>query len=207
MKKWKILAFAVVVCCMTTWSAYAQRGEVRMTASLAGASPSGDFKDIVGKTSLRGGDVNILYGLNDKLSAGLNVGFQDFYEKFPRALYKLSDGSDISAVITNSVQTIPFLATARYNFVPAARVQPYVSAGLGGAVVINRQFIGEYPSDDNKISFAARPGLGVYIPFRKQGEVGLNLGVNYTYIGYKQDDVSNLGFIGFNVGVAFPMRD
>lgn len=188
-------------------TANSQQGEVRMTASIAGGMPSGDFKDIVDKTSLRGADISFLYGINEKWAAGLNVGFQDYYEKFPRALYKMSDGSDISAVITNSIQTIPFLATARYNFNSTAKIQPYASAGLGGAVVINRQFVGEYPNDDTKVGFAARPSVGVYIPFRKQGETGLNLGLNYTYIGYKQEDVSNISTIGFTVGIGFPMRN
>lgn len=187
--------------------ASAQRGEVRMIASVAGATPLGDFKDVVDKTSVRGADVNILYGLNEKFSLGLNIGFQDFYQKFPRGLYKLSDGSDISAVITNSVQTLPLLATARYNFMPEARVQPYATAGAGAAFVTNKQYLGEYPNENNKFSFAAKPGIGVYIPFRKQGQVGLNLGVNYHYIAYKEAGISNLSYLGFTVGIGFPMRN
>ena len=208
MKKIKMLLIAIMALLSGVMQAAAQqRAEVRMTASIAGAIPSGDFKDIVDKTSLRGADATILYGINDKFSVGLNIGFQDFYQKFPRAVYKLSDGSDISAVLTNSIQTIPLLATVRYNFLPGARIQPYASAGAGGALVSNKQFIGEYPNDDNKLSFAAKPGVGVYIPFRKQGEVGLNLGVNYNYIAYKQDNISNLSYIGFTVGIGFPMRN
>ncbi len=152
-------------------------------------------------------DIAISYGINDLLGIGLNVGFQDFYQKFPRGLYKLSDGSDISAVLTNSVQTIPFLATARYNFIPGGTIQPYVSAGAGGAAVLNKQYVGEYPNEINKISFAARPSAGVYIPFKKGGETGLNLAVNYTFIPYKQDDISNLSYIGFTLGIGFPMRN
>jgi opacity protein-like surface antigen len=207
MKKIKVLLIAIMALILGVMQAAAQRAEVRMTASIAGATPSGDFKNMIDKTSLRGADVNVLYGINDKFSLGLNVGFQDFYQKFPRAVYKLSDGSDISAVVTNSVQTIPLLATASYNFLPGARIQPYASAGAGGALVTNKQFIGEYPNENNKFSFTAKPGVGVYIPFRKQGEVGLNLGVNYNYIAYKQDDISNLNYIGFTIGIGFPMRN
>ena len=204
MKKIKIVIIILLAGVINT---SAQRGELRMTASIAGATPSGDFRDVVDKTSLRGADVTILYGINDKFSAGLNIGFQDFYQKFPRSVYKLSDGSDISAVLTNSIQTLPILATAKYSFLPQARVQPYATAGVGGAIVLNRQYIGEYPNETNKFSFAAKPGVGVYIPFRKQGEVGVNLGVNYNYIAYKQDDISNLSYIGFTIGIGFPMRD
>ena len=137
----------------------------------------------------------------------MNIGFQDFYQKFPISVYKLSDGSDISAVLTNSIQTIPILATTKYSFSPQARIQPYATVGAGGAILLNRQYIGEYPNETNKFSFAAKPGIGVYIPFRKQGEVGVNLGVNYNYIAYKRDDISNLSYIGFTIGIGFPMRN
>lgn len=207
MKRIKIALITMIAFSLGAIHASAQRGEVRMIASVAGATPLGDFKDVVDKTSVRGADVNILYGLNEKFSLGLNIGFQDFYQKFPRALYKLSDGSDISAVITNSVQTLPLLATARYNFMPEARVQPYATAGAGAAFVTNKQYLGEYPNENNKFSFAAKPGIGVYIPFRKQGQVGLNLGVNYHYIAYKEAGISNLSYLGFTVGIGFPMQN
>jgi len=206
MKKNKIILCTAFILSFAVLKTTAQQGEVRMTASLAGATPMGDFKDLVDKTSFRGVDINIIYGINDKLGAGLNIGFQDFYQKFPRAVYKLSDGSDISAVITNSVQTIPFLATAKYNF-SSSGIQPYASAGVGGSVVLYRQYLGEAANDFNKISFAARPSLGVYIPFKKDGEVGLNIAANYTYIPYKEAGVSNLSYVGFTVGVGFPMRN
>ena len=205
MKNAKIVSILLAACFAYT-TVLAQQGEVRMTASLAGAAPMGQFKNIVEKTSLRGVDISVLYGANDKLGIGLNVGFQDFYQKFPRGLYKLSDGSDISAVLTNSLQTIPFLATAKYNFMPGGMIQPYLSVGAGGAAVLYKQYIGEYPAETNKISFAARPSAGVYIPFKKDGETGLNVGVNYTFISYKQNDVSNLSYLGFIVGIGFPMR-
>ena len=204
----KKIIFATTLAILTNvMTPMAQRGEVRMTVSLAGASPLGDFKDLVDKTSFRGGDVLILYGINDRLGVGANFGFHDFYQKFPRALYKLSDGSDISAVLTNSVQTIPLLATARYNLKPGGFLQPYLNAGVGGAVVMNKQYVGEYPNEDDNISFALRPGAGIFIPFRKEGEVGVNLGVNYTIISYKQTDVSNLSYLGFTVGIGFPARN
>ena len=203
----KLILVTILVTSIGVYTTWSQQGLVRMTIGLAGATPSGEFRDLVNKTTFRGADLSILYGINDRLAVGLNAGFQDFYQKYPRAVYKLSDGSDISAVLTNSVQTIPFLATAQYNFMPGAGLQPYVSAGAGGAVVMNSQFIGEYPNESDKINFALRPGGGIFIPFRKAGEVGVNLGVNYTFIPYKQDNISNLSYIGFTVGIGFPSRN
>jgi hypothetical protein len=203
----KLIFMILLVTLMGVFSTLAQQGVVRMTIGLSGARPLGQFKSLVDKTTFRGGDLSVLYGINDLLSVGLNTGFQDFYQKFPRALYKLSDGSDISAVLTNSVQTIPVLLTAQFRFASDAKIQPYVSAGAGGAMVMNSQFIGEYPNDDDKISFALRPGAGMFLPFRKEGEVGFNLGVNYTFIPYKSNTISNLGYFGLTIGIGFPVRN
>ena len=54
----------------------------------------------------------MLYNINNKLSVGLGLGFQDFYQKYPRALYKTDDNETTSAVLSNSVQIIPLLAKA-----------------------------------------------------------------------------------------------
>ncbi|HMR93127.1 MAG TPA: outer membrane beta-barrel protein [Chitinophagaceae bacterium] len=205
MKKTGLL---IAVLLLAAASANAQQGEVRMTASIAGAMPVGQMKDLTDNTTLRGIDVAILYGVNDKLSAGATIGFQDFYKKFSRAIYKLEDGSDISAVLTNSLQTIPVLATVRYSIKPGAAIQPYVSAGIGGAIVLYNQYIGEYPNQVNKIAFAARPGAGVYIPFGSGSETGANIGIYYQYMPYKHiPGITNLANLGFTVGIGFPMRN
>ena len=203
----KIIFITLLAILMGTFTTLAQQGVVKMTIAPSGATSLGQFKDLVNKTTFCGADISILYGINDRLAVGLNTGFQDFYERFPRSVYKLSGGSDISAVLTNFVQTIPFLATVQYNFIPGSSLQPYVSAGAGGTVVMNSQFIGEYSNENDKISFALRPATGIFIPFRKEGGVGVNLGVNYTFIHYEQDDISNLSYIGFSLGVGFPMRN
>jgi opacity protein-like surface antigen len=199
----------LIIATFFTATTYAQQGELRLTASYSVAIPMGSFKDnVVSKTSFRGVDVNLLYGITPQLSVGLTSGYQDFYEKYPRQVYKLDDGSDISAVISNSVQQIPFLATARYNFTTTGMIQPYALAGLGGQFILNRQYLGEYTNDNtNKISFAARPEVGVYIPFGKESQTGINLGAYYNYIPYSKGGIDNMNSVGIKLGIGFPMRN
>jgi len=194
---------------IATASAQAQQGELRLTASYSVAIPMGSFKDnTVSKTSFRGIDANLLYGITPQLSVGLTTGFQDFYEKYPRQVYKLEDGSDISAVISNSVQQVPFLATARYDFTPTGMIRPYALAGVGGQFIMNRQFLGEYTNDNtNRFSFAARPEVGVYIPFGKDSHTGINLGAYYNYIPYKRSGIETMNSVGIKLGIGFPLRD
>ena len=202
----KIIVPVITCCFLSSQVLNAQINEVRMSAGIAVAIPSGQFRDLVDNPSLRSAEVSLLYGITDRFSIGLNGGFQDFYQKFSRAVYKQPDGSDISAVITNSVQTIPLLATAQYQLNEGGIARPYVSVGAGGAIVVNTQYAGEYANENNKIGFSIKPGLGIYIPFRRDGAAGLKAGVHYTHISYKKEEISNLGFIGISVSIAFPMR-
>ncbi|MBP7557262.1 MAG: outer membrane beta-barrel protein [Chitinophagaceae bacterium] len=185
----------------------AQQSELKMQINISGAIPGSSLKDLTNNASLRGGEMGLLYGVSNKLSVGLQVAYQDFYEKFPRAIYKLDDGSDISAVLTNSVQVIPILATVRYEFTPEARLRPYVAAGLGGGLSFYKQYLGEYPSSANKFGFAARPEAGVYLPFKPQSASGLLLGVYYNYMSYNKYGIKDLSYMGAKLGVVFPLRD
>src|SRR5687768_10049116 len=94
---------------------WSQQGMWRITPGYSVGIPVGNFSNIVDEVSLRGWSVNILYGASDQLSIGLSGGFQDFYQKYPRAVLH-EEGSDISAVISNSVQTIPVMVKAKYLF-------------------------------------------------------------------------------------------
>lgn len=208
MRSYKLYTL-LIAAMLIAGSSFAQQGEFRLTASYAAAIPLGSFKDnVVSKTSFRGVDVNLLYGITPQLSVGLTTGYQDFYEKFPRQVYKLEDGSDISAVISNSVQQIPFLATARYDFTTTGLIRPYALAGVGGQLVLNRQFLGEYTNDNtNRFVFAARPEAGIYIPFGKDAHTGINLGAYYNYVPYNKGGIDNMNSVGIKLGIGFPMRN
>lgn len=186
----------------------AQQGETKMTISYTVASPMGSFKDFVSKTTGRAGDIDILYGVSDKLSVGGAVGFRDFYEKLPRQVYKGSDGSDISAVLSNAVQTVPLMAKLKYNFSPTAAIQPFVSAGVGASFVRFSQYAGEYVNVTvDKVAFTASPAAGMFIPFGKQTAAGLNLAAAFHYMPFNDDYSDNLNHMSIQLGVSFPLRE
>jgi opacity protein-like surface antigen len=184
----------------------AQKGNARMDINYNAALPVGSFRDHVSNTSFRGFNGSALFGLNDKLSLGLGVGFQDFYQKKPRQLYKLSDGSDVSAVLTNSIQTIPIMVQAKYAFSPGATVQPYASLGVGGNLISYSQLLGEFGGQEAKVGLAARPEAGVFIPFKKGGENGLNIGASYSIMPFDRIGIKHLNSVGIHAGISIPLR-
>ena len=204
MKSNKIF-FSLMIFLFSALIVKAQKGENNFNISYNAAFPTGSFKNIVSDNSFRGFNASILHGVSDKVSVGLTTGFQDFYQKYPRQLYKLSDGSDLSAVVTYSIQTIPILAELKYNFTPGATIQPYAAIGAGANLIAYDRLFGEFGNKQAKIGFAAQPELGLQIPFTKGG-AGFIIGASYNIMPFKQDDLKNLNNISIHAGFSIPMR-
>ncbi|WP_153798228.1 outer membrane beta-barrel protein [Foetidibacter luteolus] len=203
------IAALFVVAIPLSLSLKAQRGEVKMYLNYNYSLPLGSFKnDIVSKNSPRGFTGDILYSFNKKFALGGAVGFQDYYEKYPRATYKLPSGEDISAVISNSVQTIPVMVKGLYAPLgdKFSWVQPYVSLGAGINMVSFKQYLGEFGSSNTNVSFAAQAGAGIQVPFGRLSNSGLQLGAVYNYVPYTKNGYNNLNNLGVQLGVHFPLR-
>lgn len=189
------------------FNASAQERELQLDINYAIGIPGSSFKtDAVDKTSFRGWTANLMYNITDKISIGVGTGFQDFYQKYPRDVYKLNEGGEVSAVLTNSIQTIPILAQFQYRFLPGKMVQPYVGVGVGGNMVVFDQYLGEFENSRSDFKFAARPEAGLYVPFRKDGPAGLHIFGAYNYMPYKTDGINDLSNWGAGIGVKFPLR-
>ena len=207
MKMLKILPF--VVCVLLVSQVHAQKGEVKMNLQYNYALPIGSFKnDVISNGSARGVTGDILYNLSDKFSLGLGLGFQDFYQKYPRALYKTGDQETTSAVLSNSVQVMPVLAKAEFYPLGGKKslIQPYINAGAGLGVVSFAQYLGEFGGTDNSASLMLQGGAGIIVPFGSVSKSGFRLGANYNMVSYKRNGFNNFNNIGFQAGLFFPLK-
>src|SRR5262249_4998836 len=68
--------------------------------------PTGGLKNFVTNPAYKGFTGSMAYPVTDQLSLGLGIGYNDYYQKYPRQVYNES-GSSISAVVSNSIQQIP----------------------------------------------------------------------------------------------------
>jgi opacity protein-like surface antigen len=168
--------------------------------------PTGSFADFIENTSFRGWNASVSYRLNQRISLGATTGFQDFYRKTDRQVYKDAEGRDISAVITHSIQTIPFLATVQYGLSPEKRVQPYAALGAGASLVTRSRYLGQFADNDSKVKLAARPEVGLFIPIKKESEGGINIATAFNFIPYNEDELKNLNSFAITVGAKFPLR-
>ncbi|MGN6533429.1 MAG: outer membrane beta-barrel protein [Ginsengibacter sp.] len=206
MKKIKKLAVMCVFICFA-FSANAQQGALKLGLNYNYSFPMSGFKnDIISNNSPRGFMGELIYSFNNQLAGGLLFGFQDYYQKYPRAIYHLSNTQDISAVLSNSVQTTPVLLKAKYFLAPSSYIKPYVSIAAGANLIDFKQYYGEFGSAVTNVGFRAQGGLGVLIPFKKTSASGINIGASYDYAPYKKNGYKDLSSANIQAGVVFELR-
>lgn len=209
MKNIKIIAAALYVTFLicSYLPANAQTQSLQFGLNYNYGIPTGHFNKVVSNSSPRGFMANLMYPFTDKIAAGISFGFQDFYQKYPRALYHLSNNQSISAVLSNSVQTTPIVIKAKYFPVNSPYLRPYVSVAAGTNIIDYRQYYGEFGNfSQSNFGFRAEGGLGVMVPFKKTGASGLNIGANYDYEPYHRNNVKDLSSINFQAGIEIQLK-
>ena len=207
MKALKILP--LVICILAVSQLHAQRGEVKMNIQYSYAVPISSFKtDVISNGSPRGVTGDILCNVSNRFAVGLGLGYQDFYQKYPRTLYSTGHNETTSAVLSNSVQVMPLLAKAELYPLGGKKspVQPYISAGAGLGIASFSQYLGEFGGTDNSAGLMLQGGAGLAIPFNSFGNAGLRLGANYNMVSYKRNGFSNFNNVNFQAGLFFPIR-
>ena len=185
-----------------SWS---QQGSWKFIPSYSVAVPVGDFKNLVSETSVRGWNAEAMYGITDQVSLGISGGFQDFYQRYPREVLH-SDGSDISAVITNSIQVIPIMLKGRYFISNEGIVQPFASLAAGGNIIQYQKYYGQFVEGKTKFGFVAQPEIGAYIPLGEMKRIGLNISGAYNIMPFKFNDANGLSNIAFKAGLSLPLQ-
>lgn len=217
-----LVAFGLII----TLSAKAQprQGDGYMNLFYSTAIPVGNFKStFIDRTSFRGTALEMMWYSNAKLAMGVSFSYQDFYQKTPRAMYVRSDGSNMSAVLSRSLQTIPILFKTNYflkQMKPATNTRigapkeqssfqalPYVSLGAGLNMVAYQQLVGIFTNaDDFRLGFAAQAGLGVKVPFGMFLQNGIVLEGNYNLMPFNQFVMDNLNHFNFRLGLQFEVH-
>ena len=210
MKRIRNIFFVAFIMMISSLAANAQqKGGLKLDLNYNYSIPLGSFKnDIISNASPRGVTGDLMYGINNKWAAGLQLGFQDFYQKYPRDLYKTGNNEVTSAVLSNSVQTMPVLLKGVFTPLgnSGSLVQPYISAATGFNIIDFRQYLGEFGSSSNSAAFTAQAGAGVMMPFRKNSGAGFSVGADYNYVSYTKFGYNNLNNISLRAGIHFPLK-
>jgi hypothetical protein len=208
MKNKLAIGIAVLAASILSLSAQAQE-KLKLEVGYNVGIPMGGFKtNDISSPSFRGAFGEISYAINPKFWLGLNAGYQSYYQKFDRQLYK-QEGQTISAVKTNSIDVMPLLL--RGTYLPMAGttsggIQPYISAGAGVNFVSYQQYLGEFGGAEYAVPIAVQAGAGVMIPVGSKN-TSIKVGADYNYSGYTSgEEKINLGNLGVHAGLIFPIK-
>lgn len=169
--------------------------------------PAGtDFKALVNKPAFKGFTAGFAYPILDQLRVGLSFGYNDYYQKYPRQVYSNGPGSDISAVLSNSIQQLPLLATVDYTILKKGFIRPYVGAGIGINFIGFDQYLGEFDNPVNFTKLAARGELGILIPLSNYNSTALRVGGSYNYAPFKEYGFKNLDNWGVHAGISVSLH-
>ncbi|MEO8117067.1 MAG: outer membrane beta-barrel protein [Bacteroidota bacterium] len=187
----------------------AKEGELKLHLNYNYAIPLGSFKnELISNGSARGFSGDLLYQINPKWAAGISAGYQDFVQKYPRAVYETGSHESTSAVLTNSVEISPLMAKG--IFTPMGgngkTLQPFISAGAGVNMLSFRQYLGEFGGADNQATFIAQAGAGLNLAFGKTKESGFSIGADYNYVPYQRNGFGNMNSLGLHAGLYFPLK-
>ena len=160
---------------------------------------SGDLSDYISNASFRGGVVEYRGYVSNNIVAGVDVGWNVFYERLDYATYTTGTQS-LSGVQYRYSNQVPVLAAIDYMIKPGEVVNPYVGLGLGTMYSKRETDMGMFLTDETAWHFALKPEIGVIYEFNQ----AMDLKISAKYLtGFKAGDLGTQSYFAINIGFAF----
>jgi hypothetical protein len=160
----------------------------------------------ISSTSARGLKAGVRQFINEKFSAGVDLGFTTFSQYVPVETTQTGTGA-VTTDYFRYIYSYSLVASGQYNFKvgDGQTFFPYAGIGLGANNNDYVLYYNAYRDTDSGWGFLARPEAGMLIKFTKRNAVGAILAVHYDYSTNKSEvfDYSNFSTIGFRVGLMF----
>jgi len=161
----------------------------------------GDMSDYISKASWRGILLEYRGYVNSNLFAGIDAGWNVFYEKKDYDTY--SQGTETLSGIQYRYQNqVPLLATLDYIIKPDNALKPYVGLGIGTMYSGRATDMNLYRLETNSWQFAMKGELGLL--YEVSYSSSIKFAVKY-YNGFKTGKLDNQGFLSLNLGMAWAL--
>jgi opacity protein-like surface antigen len=160
---------------------------------------TGDMGQYISKTSFRGFLFEYRHNITPKLVAGVDAGWNVFYERKSFDTYTAKTIS-LSGVQYRYHNEFPLMATAEYFLTQDQMFQPYVGLGIGTIYSERNTEMGIYYMLQDAWQFALRPEIGTLL--NVSDKVSFKLSVKY-YNGFKGGDLDTQSYLSVCGGIAF----
>jgi hypothetical protein len=133
------------------------------------------------------------------------MGWTGFYEKDARKTYPIENGT-VTGVASSTYYNFNFGINAHYYIIPEAKIKPYIGLAAGPIYQTLQIQFGRYYIEDQNWQFQMAPDLGVFIPFGPESDVGVNTGIRYNLISYKNSTYgfsNGITYLQWYIGITF----
>ena len=192
-----ILTISIIAC--TFLSARLSAQESLTTVSYSMGLGAGKTNDFISKYSWRGFGFEYRYLSQPNVGAGVNLGWNTFYQEFPSADFT------VETITAHGYQfrylnSFPIMAVVDYYARPEETVNPYAGLGLGVQYLLQTVDFGIYRFEADGWPFTISPEIGVLL--QSPNGPAFNVGIKYLY-AVKSSDLEAQSTFLFNVGFVF----
>jgi opacity protein-like surface antigen len=206
MKRLSIGYLLVAAITLVTGTTAQAQNALQFNAAYNVNIPAGSsFRGYITNPAYKGFTAGFAYPLNSQLRLGLSIGYNDYYQKYPRQVYSNGPGSEVSAVVSNSIQQAPLLLTADYTLTKKGMVRPYVGVGAGANFISFDQYLGEFDDPHSSTGFDLRGEAGILIPIGFSS-TAIRIGGSYNYAPFNKYGVKMLDNWGIHAGISLPLH-
>ena len=193
----KVIYISIMLCLLIPGIVKAQGGYTAIQYVIGFGA--GDLGDYISKPSFRGAVFEYQKSISENVSAGLELGWNVFYEKKDYDTYTIEPAS-LSGVQYRYSNNFPMLVTAEYNLKPNDFVKPYANLGIGTMYTIRNTDMGIWTLEEKAWHFALKPEIGMLV------EVNANAAFKIAgkyYVGFASGDLETQSYFAITGGFAF----
>jgi len=141
--------------------------------------------------------------INEKFSAGVDLGWASYHQYFPMETFK-EGNTTISTDYFNYITNYTLAVSGQYNFkLNAEWLLPYAGIGLGAANNKYTRYYNIYSDVDQTWGFLARPEAGLLVRISRRRSIGAMAAVHYDFSTAKSATYNYTGFsnLGVQIGI------
>lgn len=193
----KVIYISIVLCLLIPGIIQAQGGYTAIQYVVSFGS--GDLGDYISKTSFRGAVFEYQRNISKNVSAGVELGWNTFYEKKDYDTYTFESAS-LSGIQYRYSNSFPILVTAEYNLKPDDMLKPYANFGIGTMYTKRNTDMGMWTLEEKAWHFALKPEIGMLLEVKPGA--AFKIAAKY-YVGFKSGDLETQSYFSISGGFAF----
>jgi outer membrane protein len=160
---------------------------------------TGDMHDYISAVSWRGILMEYRAPVKNNFLAGVDVGWNVFYERKDYDTYTI-DTRSLSGVQYRYQNSVPILASFDYLISSENALKPYIGLGIGTLFSERATDMNLYRLEEKTWQFALKGELGILY------EITYNTSVKFAakyYTGFKTNTLDTQGYVSLSLGMAW----